>query len=221
MFVALVPPDEAVEHLDAFLEVRRSAAAFRWASVEQLHITLAFLASVEERRLDDLTERLARAATRRTTFETAIAGGGAFPNPARARVLWAGLDLDDDAGFRDASLAPSLRSATSRRSSTFAADRGPRELGPRRLELDRLATGCRAAAGRAGIAVDGQRFRPHVTLARIGQPTEASSWVRLLDGYAGPPWLADRIALIESHLGEGSHRRPRYVKVEEFTLASR
>jgi 2'-5' RNA ligase len=187
MFVALVPPDEAVEHLDAFLEVRRSAAAFRWASVEQLHITLAFLASVEERRLDDLTERLARAATRRTTFETAIAGGGAFPNPARARVLWAGLDLDEHG----------------------------------RTELDRLATGCRAAAGRAGIAVDGQRFRPHVTLARIGQPTEASSWVRLLDGYAGPRWPADRIALVESHLGEGTHGRPRHVKVEEFTLASR
>lgn len=218
MFVALVPPDEAVEHLDAFLEVRRPAGAFRWASAEQLHVTLAFLASVEERRLDDLTERLARAATRRTAFETGIAGGGAFPNPARARVLWAGLDLDDDAGFRDASVAPSLRSDTSRRSSTFAADRGPRELGPRRLELDRLATGCRAAANRAGIAVDGQRFRPHLTLARIGQPTEVSSWVRLLDGYAGPRWPADRIALVESHLGEGPHGRPRHVKVEEFTL---
>jgi RNA 2',3'-cyclic 3'-phosphodiesterase len=218
MFVALVPPDEAVEHLDAFLEVRRSAAEFRWASVEQLHVTLAFLAAVEERRLDDLTERLTRAAARRTTFETAIARGGAFPNPARARVLWAGLDLDEDAGFRDASLAPSLRSDTSRRSSTFAADRGPRELGPRRLELDRLATGCRAAANRAGIAVDGQRFRPHVTLARIGQPTEASSWVRLLDGYAGPRWRADRIALVASHLGEGPRGRPRYETVQEFEL---
>jgi 2'-5' RNA ligase len=184
MFVALVPPDEAVEHLDAFLEVRRSAAEFRWASVEQLHVTLAFLAAVEERRLDDLSERLTRAAARRTSFETAMAGGGAFPNPARARVLWAGLDLDEDG----------------------------------RTELDRLATGCRAAANRAGIAVDGQRFRPHVTLARIGRPTEASSWVRLLDGYAGPRWRADRIALVASHLGEGPRGRPRYETVQEFEL---
>jgi 2'-5' RNA ligase len=219
MFVALVPSDEAVEHLDAFLEVRRSAASFRWATPEQLHVTLAFLAEVEERRLDDLTERLARAAARRTAFETAIAGGGAFPNPARARVLWAGLDLDDDAGFRDVSLAPSLRSDASRHSSTFAADRGPRELGPRRLELDRLATGCRAAANRAGIPVDGQRFRPHVTLARIGHPTEVSSWVRLLDGYAGPRWPADRIALVASYLGEGPRGRPRYETVVELELS--
>ncbi|GAW50369.1 MULTISPECIES: RNA 2',3'-cyclic phosphodiesterase [unclassified Nocardioides] len=186
MFAALVPPPEAVEHLDEFVEVRRPAGEFRWATAEQLHVTLAFLASVEERRLDDLAERLARAAARRTTFDTAIAGGGAFPNPARARILWAGLDLDEDG----------------------------------RTQLDRLATGCRAAANRAGIAVDGRRFRPHVTLARIGHPTEVSSWVRLLDGYAGPRWPADRVALVASYLGEGARGRPRYEVVEEFALGS-
>lgn len=185
LFVALVPPDEAVTHLDDFLEVRRASGSFRWAGADQFHVTLAFLADVEERRLDDLGERLARAAAKRTGFETAIAGGGAFPNPARARVLWAGLDLEETD----------------------------------RIELDRLATGCRAAANRAGVPVDGQRFRPHVTVARLGHPTEASSWVRLLDGYAGPRWVADRITLVESHLGEGPRGRPRYVNVEEFTLA--
>jgi RNA 2',3'-cyclic 3'-phosphodiesterase len=187
MFVALVPPEEAVEHLEAFLEPRRSAAGFRWAAPEQFHVTLAFLSAVEERRSDDLTERLARAAARRTSFPTCIAGGGAFPNAGRARVLWAGLDLDDDG----------------------------------RTEIDRLATGCRAAANRAGIPVDGQRFRAHVTLARIGHPTEVSSWVRLLDGYVGPRWTADRISLVASYLGEGPRGRPRYEIVEEFTLPSR
>ncbi|WP_243058559.1 RNA 2',3'-cyclic phosphodiesterase [Nocardioides sp. SR21] len=219
LFVALVPPPEAVEHLDAFLDVRRSAGQFRWATAEQFHVTLAFLADVEQRRLDDLGERLERAAAKRTAFETAIAGGGAFPNAARARVIWAGLDLDEGAGSRDASRAPSLRSDTSRRSSTSAADRGPRELGPRRLELDRLATGCRAAANRAGVPVDGQRFRPHVTVARLGHPAEVSSWVRLLDGYAGPRWTADRVTLVDSHLGEGPRGRPRYDPVEEFPLS--
>lgn len=185
LFVALVPPDEAVDHLDAFLDVRREAAAYRWASREQFHVTLAFLAEVEERRLDELGERLERAARKRTAFETAIRGGGAFPNAGRARVLWAGLDLDEHG----------------------------------RTELDRLATGCRAAANRAGIEVDGQRFRPHVTIARLGHPTEVSNWVRLLDGYAGPRWPADRITLVASYLGEGPRGRPRYVHVQDFTLA--
>jgi RNA 2',3'-cyclic 3'-phosphodiesterase len=186
LFAAVVPPTEAVDDLEEFLEPRRAAAPFRWASSEQTHVTLAFLASVEERRLDDLAERLARAAARRTSFETAIAGGGAFPNVGRARVLWAGLDLD--------------------------------EVG--RTEIDRLATGCRAAANRAGIEVEGQRFRPHLTVARISQPTEVTNWVRLLDGYAGPGWVVDRVTLVASYLGEGPRGRPRYEEIGEFELAA-
>ena len=185
MFVAVVPPDEVVEHLDAFLEARRDAAAYRWAPREQLHVTLAFLADVPDRNLDDLVERLSRAARRRTAFPSAIAGGGAFPNVGRARVLWAGLDLDEHG----------------------------------RRELTRLATGARAAANRSGVRVDGRRFRPHVTLARLGHPDEVTPWVRLLDAYHGPSWTVDRMTLVASYLGEGPRGRPRYESVEEFALA--
>jgi RNA 2',3'-cyclic 3'-phosphodiesterase len=185
MFAAVVPPPEVVEHLDDFLEARRSAAAFRWAPVEQLHVTVAFLADVPDRRLDDLVERLGRAAARRTRFETAVAGGGAFPNAAKARVVWAGLRLDEHG----------------------------------RTELGRLATGARAAANRAGVAVDGRRFRPHVTVARVGRPEDVSDWVRLLDSYSGPAWTVDRLTLVASYLGEGPRGRPRYQPVEEFALS--
>jgi len=185
MFVALVPPADAVEHLDGFLEVRREAGAFRWADASQLHVTLAFLADVPDRSLDDLVERLGRAAHRRTAVTTRITGGGAFPNPARGRVLWAGLELDDTG----------------------------------RTEIDRMATGARAAAGRAGIAVDGQRFRPHLTVARMKHPGEVSSWVRLLDAYSGPEWTTEKYSLIASHLGEGPRKRPRYELVETFPIS--
>lgn len=184
MFAAIVPPEDAIEDLDAFLAPRREAAAYRWTLPEQMHVTLAFLAQVPDRRLDDLVDRLGRAAKRRTPFPTRLAGGGAFPNAARARVLWAGLELDETG----------------------------------RTELDRLATGARAAAGKAGIEVDGQRFRPHVTIARLGRPAEVSRWVRLLDGYAGPAWTADRLDLVASYLGEGPRNRPRYETVESFPL---
>ena len=95
MFVALVPPPEAVADLDAFLEPRRESGPFRWALPEQFHITLSFLAAVADWHLDELVERLERAGRRRTSFETRISGGGAFPNAGRARVVWAGLDLDE------------------------------------------------------------------------------------------------------------------------------
>lgn len=184
MFVAVVPPPEAVGHLDAFLAVRREAAAFRWTVPEQFHVTLAFLEKVADHRLDELVERLTRAAKRRTAFTTRIVGGGAFPDAAKARVLWTGLDLDD----------------------------------PARKELDRAATGARAAASRTGIAVGGQRFRPHVTVARLGRPAEVSGWVRLLDSYTGPTWTAGELALMASYLGEGPRKRPRYELVETFPL---
>lgn len=184
MFVAVVPPEEALADLEELLEPRRDAADFRWAAADQLHVTLAFLADVPERALDDLVERLGRAATRRTAFPAALAGGGAFPNVGRARVLWTGLDLD----------------------------------GAGSAEMARMATGARAAAGRAGIALDGSRFRPHVTLARLRQPTEVTSWVRLLDGYHGPEWTVDSFDLIASYLGEGPRRRPRYERVASFAI---
>ena len=155
-----MPPDDALDHLDEFLDHRRDAADFRWTLREQLHVTLAFLADVPDRAVDDLEARLERAAKRRTAFRTALTGGGAFPNVGRARVLWAGLELDE----------------------------------PGRVEMARLATGARAAASKAGIAVDGARFKPHVTVARLKRPQESTPWVRLLDAYRGPAWTVESVA---------------------------
>jgi RNA 2',3'-cyclic 3'-phosphodiesterase len=184
MFVAVLPPEDAVEHLDEFLDVRREAGAFRWTLREHFHLTLAFLDDVADHQLDELLDRLTVAAGRRAPFSTAIAGGGAFPDPAKARVLWAGLDLDDDGT----------------------------------TELTGMATGARSAAARSGVGVDGQRFRPHLTIARLSRPLEASRWVRLLDSYRGPVWPVKEITLVASYLGEGSRRRPRYELVESFPL---
>jgi 2'-5' RNA ligase len=182
LFTAVTPPAEAIEDLDAFLEPRREAAEFRWAGIEGWHLTLAFMGDADPWRLEALEERLTRAAHRRAAFAATIAGGGAFPNVGRAKVLWAGVETD-------------------------------------RVEIDRLATGARAAATKAGIEVDGGRFKPHLTLARMGHhPRELTSWVRLLDAYRGPTWTVDRIALIESHLGEGPRNRPRYEVLGEYEL---
>lgn len=184
MFVALVPPDSVTEHLAEFLTPRQEAeAGLRWTSPEQWHVTLAFLADVAERNLDDLIERLARAARRRTPFEVRLRGGGAFPHAGRAKVLFAGADAGAEAE-----------------------------------ELRRLAVGARAAAAKAGAPPEGSRFHPHVTLARLRAPIDVTRWLRVLDSYRGPAWPAAEIALVESHLGEGPRRRPRYEVVDSFAL---
>lgn len=186
LFAAVVPSTEALEDLEAFVAVRREAAAFRWTLPEQWHLTLAFMGSVADRKLDDLVERLARAGRKRSSFELGFAGGGAFPNARRAKLLYAGVAGDDHA----------------------------------RQELDRLATGARAAATKAGAEVDGARFRAHLTLARVGKPQDVTDWVRLLDGYSGPAWTVDGFVLVQSHLGEGPRGRPRHVVLESFSFGA-
>lgn len=97
MFVAVQPPEPALEDLAEFLAPRQEAEpGFRWTPTEQWHVTLAFMPDVPERALDDLLERLARAARRRPPIDLAVRGGGAFPNPARAKVVYAALDAGDD-----------------------------------------------------------------------------------------------------------------------------
>jgi 2'-5' RNA ligase len=182
-FVAIYPPADAVEHLDAFLDVRREAGAFRWTHTEHWHLTLAFFEDVPERSFEALVEGLEAAVGKRTSQTAEIAGGGAFPHVGRAKVLWAGVDLDDGA------------------------------------ELDKLAQGCRAAGATVGAPPSGERFRPHLTLARINPPIEATKWVRLLDAYRGPSWPIDEVALVESHLGEGPNRRPRHEVVATFPFS--
>ena len=84
----------------------------------------------------------------------------------------------------------------------------PRPVIPPRvkaLKCVKAATGARAAAGRAGIDVDGQRFRPHLTVARMGRPTGVTEWIEVLDAYAGPACAT----IAELRLGEALVRARR------------
>jgi RNA 2',3'-cyclic 3'-phosphodiesterase len=184
MFVAVTPPEDVLEELEEFLAPRREAEALRWTRPESWHLTLAFMASVPDRSYDDLLERLTRAGRRRTPFTVSLAGGGAFPNVARAKVLYAAVDGEPDAVE----------------------------------ELRRLATGARAAASKAGAPVDGSSFHPHLTLARMSRPVEATRWIRVLSTYYSRPFQVGEMALVQSFLGQGAGGRPRYETVATFPL---
>lgn len=88
MFVAVVPPEDVVEDLSAFLAPREGMP---WIDSSQWHLTLAFMASVPDARLDELVERLGEATARVAPFEAALVGAGCFPDPTRAKVLWLGV----------------------------------------------------------------------------------------------------------------------------------
>jgi 2'-5' RNA ligase len=84
-----------------------------------------------------------------------------------------------------------------------------------------LARRVRNGCAHAGGAPSGGRFRGHVTLARMRRPLEATRWLRVLEGYAGPPWTAAAVTVIASHLGEGPGNRPRYEVLAQAPLGTR
>ncbi len=92
MFVAVVPPADVLEDLEEFVGPRRDASPFRWTRPEGWHLTMAFMADVPDRSVDDLLERLGRAAAKRRPMTLALAGAGAFPSVPRAKVLYAAVE---------------------------------------------------------------------------------------------------------------------------------
>lgn len=92
LFVAVVPPAEVREAWDTFLEPRRDAGTeLRWVLADSWHVTLAFMGRVADGAGDDLDEALAAVAARSDPFALTVGGGGAFPDPDAAKVLWLGV----------------------------------------------------------------------------------------------------------------------------------
>jgi RNA 2',3'-cyclic 3'-phosphodiesterase len=95
LFVAVVPPLEVLEHLQEFTEPRQDRSdPLHWSDPARWHLTVAFMPAAPDPRYDDLVERLEEQTARRSLFELAIGGAGTFPNPAEAKVLWAGVTGD-------------------------------------------------------------------------------------------------------------------------------
>lgn len=208
MFVALVPAEHAVRHLEEFLEPRRAFGAdLRWTDPEQWHVTLAFMAQVPDRIAESLPEALSDAAAPRAPMPLAVRGGGAFPSPQAARVLWAGVHQGEASQQGDRQRGDDEHATTQHGVSEDAQ------------WLGRLARSVRRACSHAGAAPAGGHFHPHITVARSRQ-TEATRWIRLLEGYSGPAWRASELVLFGSHLGQGRGRRPRHEVLATIPLGA-
>jgi len=106
LFTALSVPDEVAE---ALARRQTGLPGAGWRSADQLHITLAFYGEIDERRADDLSVELERAATG-GPFEIALSGVGAFGDGHRTHAIWAGVTASE----RLSVLAGRCRSAAER-----------------------------------------------------------------------------------------------------------
>jgi RNA 2',3'-cyclic 3'-phosphodiesterase len=156
LFVAIVPPPEALAEVAAAVAPLKGVRPeLRWTGPEDWHLTLAFLGEVSESILSDLTTRLGRAAGHHPAQQLVISGGGAFPRPSRASVLWTGIESDGDlaalaasvaAGARRAGAAPPDEGRRYRAHLTLARSRQPASVS----ELTEALAGFRGQAWVAG-----------------------------------------------------------------------
>ena len=117
VFVAVVPDEDARRSLAPSLtclhEWQRTheGVGLRVSSVEKLHVTLCFMARVEELQLEDLSAGCARIAAAAPAMSLALGGAGAFPSARAARVLWLGVQ---EGGAQLSVLAVSLAALAAR-----------------------------------------------------------------------------------------------------------
>ena len=91
-----------------------------------------------------------------------------------------------------------------------------------RAALAALAASVAAGARRAGAPSpdEDRRFRPHITLARLGQPADIRPLTAELAGLVGASWTATSIELIHSRPpAPGPGRTPDYARLAAWPLA--
>lgn len=109
LFVAVVPPSAALDHLRTAVDRLRAASplerpALRWVAPEHWHLTLEFLGEVDASISPRVQEALASVTAQQPPLALTLTGGGRFDG----RVLWVGLGGDTD-GLRE--LAAAVRCA--------------------------------------------------------------------------------------------------------------
>lgn len=89
-FVAIEVPDRVLDSLAAFQEeISTTGADIKLVERQNLHFTLKFLGEISEAQAAGVQSRLGSLALKGAEVE--VNGAGAFPSPARARVVWAGV----------------------------------------------------------------------------------------------------------------------------------
>jgi len=169
LFVAIDPPaQEKTRLLDWLTSGNLDSSRLRLTTSDQWHLTLSFYGETPAAIVPELIERLARAAQRSPEMSLQLTGIGSFPaDPARARVLWVGVDGDTAALSR---LAERTTAAGRRVGLDLETRRHRAHLTiarPRHGPIDLTST-------LAGLA-------PYV-----GEPWRATT-IRLVRSYLGPP----------------------------------
>jgi 2'-5' RNA ligase len=100
LFAGVPIVDDARREIVALLGRLRAAEwPVRWVHDEGLHLTLKFYGEVAPERLDVIEEAIRFAARGAAPLPLRLGALGAFPTPARPRVLWIGIEGPAELGL--------------------------------------------------------------------------------------------------------------------------
>ncbi|MFC5187861.1 RNA 2',3'-cyclic phosphodiesterase [Actinomadura harenae] len=89
-----------------------------------------------------------------------------------------------------------------------------------RRDLARLAASTAAAGRRAGTSSDRySTFRPHLTLARSRHPVDVRPLIEPMSSFAGLPWTAETVHLVESRLPAKGRTQVEYAPLASWPLS--
>ena len=92
-FLAFELPVEIRENIRVVSrELRKMALPVRWVKVDNIHLTIVFLGSVDEDTVGDIKEKVNVAVKRFSPVKTRLSSVGAFPHWRKPRVIWIGLN---------------------------------------------------------------------------------------------------------------------------------
>jgi 2'-5' RNA ligase len=98
-FIAIDLPESlnvSLERASLQLQDLLGGLPVRWVPVQNIHLTLKFLGDVSEKNIPMIQAIVQNEAHSHNIFEISVGGFGVFPNAARPRVLWVGVEAPDE-----------------------------------------------------------------------------------------------------------------------------
>jgi RNA 2',3'-cyclic 3'-phosphodiesterase len=97
-FVSIKVGEEALSQLSAAVGDLSGKLGFgKWVRPENMHLTLSFLGEVASERVPELQQALEGVTVQHQPFRLELASLGTFPEKGRPRVLWIGIQGDEEA----------------------------------------------------------------------------------------------------------------------------
>jgi len=96
IFIALkVEAGETLLKMVSSLKSDLSKDSIKWTSIDNIHITLAFLGDTEEKLIKSISSMLKEKCKGSGSFQLIIRGLGVFRNPGDPRIIWTGVELSE------------------------------------------------------------------------------------------------------------------------------